>query len=347
MKQEVLKVDSREGWESIEDAIDRNEGVPDFIHVAHRDEGADGANLSRLAFRDRELRLIQDGLTNLGFYHYRVEDGTTRFVQHGALPRLWNHVKDGTYRRSEDGLVYDVELPESGRVERLVVVFSPMANDAFETSIQRFLVRTYPSLIRHLVPSTAVIRLADVGGVKGGFYIDTSYLPSNFAAVQRFIQDQCLQWEVPRENVVLYGPSKGGSGASIHGLAGDWSFVAVDPILSDEYYETEMQDLHFTTGGIYPRSKQEVVAGVVESRERRLPDARLVQSVITAPASPQKPYIERGLADCLSDLTVLSSRNEKIQDHPDVAKYTLPVQVMALNTTLSGFGLPPGSFEVS
>ncbi|MFI2362742.1 XcbB/CpsF family capsular polysaccharide biosynthesis protein [Promicromonospora sp. NPDC019610] len=343
----VVKATIADGAAGVAAQIERNGALPKYLHLDLLGVVPDGRNLMQAARQDPRARDALNYLTNNGFYIYKVDAGTTRLVQHDELKNLWQAVKSGTYKITPDNnVVYHFSPATNGRTTKLVVVFSPMT-DRLETSINRHFFQTYKAIQKHLVPGTGVLRIADLGGVRGAFYLNTTYLPGNSERISRFISEFIAENAIAQENVVLYGPSKGGSGALHQGLLNAWNFVAVDPILNDAHYEQNHDDVHFTSGGIFPETKESVFGRLAQyARGVQYPEW-YHPVVVTSHRSPQYEYIGTTLAPIGDHITFLDSDNQKIKTHSDVPGQTIQHQAMALNALLSGFGLPVGVHQVA
>ncbi|TGD30929.1 hypothetical protein EB835_10740 [Brevibacterium sp. S22] len=293
----------------------------------------------KIALSDERAKLLLQRLTNLGYSLYYHADGESRFIRHDRLRHHWPAVKSGAVSVSDSGIFYTLEEPSSRQVDRLVVVFSPVSSRA---RLVRYFRPSFATLRKFLAPNTAVLRVADIGGVKGAFYLDTTALPENGLNVHRLISDVAARFAVPRDSVVIYGASKGGTGAVYHGLAGGWRYVAVDPILSDVWYEDYKNDYHFTAGGTFPRPKQEVFSELFTeiTRDRGVSEPGSV--LITSSRSPQFAYTSELIEPLLKRMTIFDSQNSGIVKHPDVAPKTIYAQVMAINSLLLGVEIPAG-----
>ena len=256
MKNSIIWIADKAEADDIEQAIADNEGIPRYFRVQTESNLNPKQDVMKVALSDERTKLLLLKLTNLGFSLYYHTDGESRFIRHDRLRHHWPAVKSGAISVSDRGIFYSLEEPPSGRVENLVVVLSPVSS---QPRLIRYFWPSFATLQKYLAPHTAVLRVADMGGVKGAFYLDTTALPENSLNINRLIEELSARFEIRRDNVVIYGASKGGTGAVYHGLSGGWRYVAVDPILSDEWYEVHKEnDYHFTAGDVFPRSKQEV-----------------------------------------------------------------------------------------
>lgn len=343
MKNSILWIVAQAELDEIDHVISANEGLPRYFRVQTDPSLNPGHDLMKLALSDERAKRLLLKLTNLGYSLYYHADCESRFIRHDRLSRHWPAVKSGAIRVSSDDIFHTIEEPPSGRIERLVVIFSPVSS---RPRLVRYFRPSFSTLQKYIAPNTAVLRVADVGGVKGAFYLDTTALPKNSLNIYRLIHSTVERLAVPRNNVVIYGASKGGTGAVYHALAGGWHYVAVDPILSDEWYETYKNDYHFTTGSVFPRSKQEVFSDLFAevARDREAVDQGSV--LITSSRSPQFAYTSEAIRPLRERMTVFDSQNVGIKKHPDVAPKTIYAQVMAINSLLLGVGFPAGTLSI-
>lgn len=339
MKNNILWLKSETAVDEIDRLISANGGHPRYFRVDTSSAGTPEHDLMKIALRDSNARELLTNLTNLGFSLYYNSDNESRFIRYDRIVHHWPAVKDGTFTTSEDGVVHILEEPKTGQYDRLVVVFSPINSTP---RLARYFRPSFATLKKYLPPNTGILRIADVGGVKGAFYLDTTFLSDNSARIQRFIRSVLTETGVSDNNVVLYGASKGGTGALYHGLRGGWKFVATDPVLSDEWYEREKDDYHFTGTGIFPRPKQEVFADLISRSRLRLNRRGPASVIVTSSRSPQFAYTSQLIRPIRRRISVLDSGNPEIHEHPDVAPKTIYLQVMALNALLLGFGLGTG-----
>lgn len=326
--------------DDLDSAIALNGGRPRYVRIQTPDIQDD---LLRVSLRDDSIRELVCALANRGYYLYYNNADENRFVRHDRVPFHWPAVKNGIYNSSDDGLVYSFEESKSGTNESLVVVFSPINS---KPRLSRYFWNSFGTLGKFITPDTAILRIADVGGVKGAFYMDTSFSPNNSVLVRDFIRKFALGLGVRDSKVVLYGASKGGTGSLYHGLSGGWKFVSVDPILSDEWYEEHENDYHFTRGGVFSRSKQEVFSDLISNIDGDVLGEGALGAVITSARSPQYACIVETLEPISSGVSVLNSLNSDIREHPHVAPKTIYAQVMMLNIILTGLPVFPGESVV-
>jgi hypothetical protein len=299
------------------------------------------ANLILLSRRDANADRVLRTLTRHGFYLYKDADGISSFVRHAEVPKLWHRVVQGELSSTEHGVVYSYTPPLlETDTPKLLVVFSSIHEEMYSSSLMRYFTRNYATIQKYVPAETGILRIADLGGVTGAFYLDTAARPRNAAHVQQLIQDVARDHHVDGDSIVLYGASKGATGALYHAISLNVRCVAVDPVVSDEYYERRYRDSHYTAGGIFPRTKQEVFRDLVAGRGT---EGAGKWAVVCSERSPQFAYIEPMLVRPLRDTAAFfNSLHPDIHDHPDVGPNTLALTTMLLNNQLYGMPIPPG-----
>lgn len=304
----------------------------------------DGRSLLDLAMKNPDIRRITVELANRAFFAYAYKDGVTSFVHYSHIGRLWQRVRNGEFKISEQGIVYSLAEPLAGLApSRLVVVFSAMAKYIRGPYLMRHFEQNFASIQKYLPPGTAVLRISDFGGVVGGYYMDSYGLPDNERNVQALIRNVMARLGIGDDEVVLYGPSKGGSAALYHGLLGGFRVVSTDPILADDHDIRFHDDSHFTVG-VFPVDKRDKFRNLSASLDAgRVPPV----AIICSDKSPQFPYVTTVIQDPVrSKAAYFNSRHADIKTHPDVLLKTLNLTVMLLSMMLYKVPVPAGMHVV-
>jgi hypothetical protein len=313
-----------------------------FVHLRHPGED----NLIRLSRRDADLRAALLHLAGHGFLVYKsgtANGASTSFVHASFAPRFWVHNTDFGLRE-HDGICYRVELPANVPARRLLVIFSCIspADQMYEAGFSaRYFAQNLRQAPKYTPWDTAILRIADLGGVVGAFYTDTLAQPDNEARVSALIGKVMADLGVEPRHTVLYGASKGASGALLHSLRMGLNAVCVEPILADDYYVRRYRDSHFTAG-IFPRDKRELFASHLAADG---PEAGRV--VIYSSRSPQLPYIRDIAMDSPRGrrIAFIDVQSPAVADHPDVAPASLGLQVTLINQMLCGIEVPRVQFD--
>lgn len=343
MLEHILWVDMAASPKHVDAVVRDNDGLPRYFRVDTSSFGQPKQNLMSIALRDHVAKTLLVHLTNLGFYIYYNVDNETRLIRRDRIRHHWPAVKSGEISMSNDGVPYIYEPAVNGSTERLVVVFSPINSTP---RFKRYFRPSFGSLQKFVPPGTGILRIGDIGGVKGAFYLDTVDIPDNVERISRLISKFVSKFSIVRSKVVLYGASKGGTGSLYYGLSLGYKFVAVDPILSDEWYERELNDYHFTADGVFLQPKQDVFRSLIAHCVRSESAFESRGSVVTSWRSPQFEYLADMLSPLADSLCILDSGNSNIHSHPDVAPNTIYLQVVSLNNSLLGIDIPTGVLEV-
>lgn len=228
---------------------------------------------------------------------------------------------------------YTLDKPISGEQpnSRLLVVFSSIADLAFNANIdRRMFFKNFPNVAKYIPKNTYILRIADIGGVLGGFYLN-SHADMDFESkVQSLIRKIQLEHAIPDEYTVLYGTSKGATGALYHGIKMGLKAVSVDPIISDIHYVEKFNDLHFVEGA-FPIAKQDKFKELFdEYKHQDLTHIKLISSQ----NSEQFEYISELIL--LPKIGVCSYlfNNPSIKGHTTIGENTLNFVTAMLNNTL-------------
>ncbi|CED91550.1 XcbB/CpsF family capsular polysaccharide biosynthesis protein [Actinomyces succiniciruminis] len=324
-------------------------GEVDFIEVEHGCYVSGSDNLMRVARTYGEIRPVVFALAEHGFFAYASDGRTTRFVHRRRIPSFWQPVRQGDMKVDESGLIYKLFLPEGVRIGSLVVVFSSMSNPFDKASLTRYFEPNFQSISKHLPDGVAVLRIADLDGVVGGFYLPTVNYPRRDWEVRALIDKVSAGLDLEPSRVVVYGASKGGTAALSQVLLGGFRGVVVDPILDDASYESRYNDTHWTRGGVFLNAKDVYFDRLVanSSAGDRFDDARLV--LVSGVGSPLFSLVE-GMSERLDDVgrrhLFVVSVDERIVDHPHVSVRTLRTVTGLLNMQVEGISVCPGRREI-
>ena len=137
-----------------------------------------------------------------------------------------------------------------------------------------------------------------------------------------------------KENVVLYGASKGATASLYHGIKGSYNAVVVDPIVSDEYHEKKYNDSHFTQG-TFPFTKQEKFSQLFKECE-----VNSDINIIYSENSPVYDAINKNVKenDVLQKINYINVVHPKIKDHPDVGVNTIDILTLIINNLFYKLG---------
>ena len=102
----------------------------------------------------------------------------------------------------------------------------------------------WPTLHKYLANNTYILRVADSSLHSGSFFQNTEVYPDYEERIQELIQKIASENDILQERTVLFGDSRGGTGAFIHGLIGGYKTIAVDPLMKSKMYTDKGLDYH-------------------------------------------------------------------------------------------------------
>lgn len=316
-----------------------------IFEVTHDLHDFPEANLIRICHRNSELRPLMEEFAANGWLVYKIRNGSSFLLHQTQVPKIWHKVNDGSYSLDTNCTVFTLETPAPPEsIKGLVVVFSSMANPFDGPGLSRHFERNYRSLNRHIGADIAILRIADLDGVVGGFYLPTSWDPMRAEKIANLVDNTASRLGLPDSRVVLYGASKGGTGALFHSLQSGlrWASVAVDPVVDDRHYEDRYEDSHWTSGRIFPFRKRELFEEAVIHSRQESSWTCVRSAIITSPGSPLQDSVV-GVSELMDPAStlLLNVHDPKIRDHPDVSPNCVQTATALIN--MLSRGLPIGS----
>jgi hypothetical protein len=136
------------------------------------------------------------------------------------------------------GLFFETEKPkmvDQDLQNKLLVYFAPFPTRWDVKAVARMWSLKedrWPSLIRRVANNTFVLKIADSNLMSGSFFQNTENFPDYEDKIQELIKVVAEENNVTPDHILLYGDSRGGTGALIHSLIGHYHSVIVDPILN-------------------------------------------------------------------------------------------------------------------
>lgn len=290
------------------------------------------ANYNFLAVgrKNNEAKKVIADLANHGFFLTHHKNGVSlfkKFINGESFSKnfdkniqVWNDI------------LYAVESPVQPAGEcKLLVLFSSIADLPFNASIsRRMFFRNFDTIKKYVPQNTYVLRIVDLGGVLGSFYLPSNFDPSFGNKIQELIKKVAFENTISDSNIILYGSSKGGTGALYHGLLSGYKTLAVDPIVSDRFYLEKHNDQHFVTN-VFPESKDELFSRLM--REYGEVDLSNIH-IVTSPRSEQFESVYHEIILKNDSIHNYIFSNPAIKSHPDVAVQTLNFVTSMLNNLL-------------
>ncbi|MCF6243627.1 MAG: XcbB/CpsF family capsular polysaccharide biosynthesis protein [Sulfurovum sp.] len=288
-------------------------------------------NLLKVSRKYKQLKALVVTLANKGYYLTLFSKGISTFSKYQNAEQFLPFLTKKNYNyKVLDNLIYDLKLPEMMLSEsNLLVIFSSFQIYPYlDTSVdKRFFLKDFPSIQKYVPANTYVLRIADVGGVAGNFYLNTNFDSNIEVNVSKLIDHVRKSINVLKRNIVLFGFSKGATASLYYGIKYNYKAVAIDPILSDEYHIKTYNDSHFTVG-IFPESKQAKFKKLMSSYK-----THKNLYIISSQSSQQFYYIQNFIweYDLKKNINLVESNHPDIKEHPDVGPNTINLTIMLLN----------------
>ncbi|WP_273712843.1 XcbB/CpsF family capsular polysaccharide biosynthesis protein [Leuconostoc mesenteroides] len=144
--------------------------------------------------------------------------------------------------------VQDKIAQRSHKEDKMVVVFNHFSGSFSARLKERMPNDIWPDIQKNLIKDTYVLRIMDYNLSHGSSYINTVNFSNYEEQIQELIVKIMEEKNIKKENVVLWGSSKGATGAFYHAIFGDYKVVAIDPILDEGQYIKSKNDIHFLNG---------------------------------------------------------------------------------------------------
>ncbi|WP_010498636.1 XcbB/CpsF family capsular polysaccharide biosynthesis protein [Ligilactobacillus acidipiscis] len=181
------------------------------------------------------------------------------------------------------------------------------------------------SLKDSVVKDTYILEIGDINLMAGSFYTNTKNYPDYEKQVQDLIQAVAKKFNVGKNDIVLYGASRGGVGAVLHAALGNYKFIASDPVIDDTTWYLD-SDIHFVEG-VRDIDLTDKVSTALSNYQRSKGDGIILGTSnigVTFSAHLRLPLSKVTLLDLDIDL----------HRHPGFNKKTTSVQLSIINYLL-------------
>lgn len=309
---------------------------PEFLDC-HHEKPESWTSLIHLAQGDASARELMVSIAELGYVVYRAPAIGSQFVHRSAVDKVWKSLQDGTYKRSASGIVYSLTpARHEGAVSSLVVVFSSVAANRFTQLLDRHFYHSLPDLPRLVGGHTAVLRIADLDGVVGGYYLPTNSFPDGAQRVQALIDEVATSFGVDRARVVMFGASKGGTGALWHSITYGSHCVVVDPIITNNR-RSSVDEPYFVSTRIFLKTFDEEFASLLSAKQEVDGKQRVV---ITSQGSAEyDDVIALARSHFGAGVRVIESLDPHIRRHNQVARNSVALSLGLINLLAQGVPL--------
>lgn len=132
--------------------------------------------------------------------------------------------------------------------DKMVVIFNHFSGSFSARLKDRMPNNIWPDIQKSLIKDTYILRIMDYNLSHGSSYINTVNFSDYEDQIQELIVKVMDEKKIRKENVVLWGSSKGATGAFYHAILGDFKAVVIDPILDEKWYLENKNDIHFLDG---------------------------------------------------------------------------------------------------
>ena len=292
-----------------------------------------GHNLIGFARREKRATELIVKLASNGFFLVSSLAGNSKFEKFTTAKEFQSNIKVKNLQ-IYNNIYYTLEKPLLNFApNRLIVIFSSVADRAFNADIAvRNFFTNFGTISKYIPQNSYILRIADVGGVIGNFYMNTTFSNTIEDDIQGLLKYILKSNNIDKNSVVLYGGSKGGTAALYHGILGKYKAVAVDPIVSDEYHEQHSKDSHFTKQygeyRIYPKTKQDKFTTLMKTN-----DISENINIIYSEQSPIYEAINSIIKENDKDnkINYINVCHPQIKTHPDVAAKTINILMLVIN----------------
>lgn len=285
----------------------------------------DKRNILELSKNNYKVYEIYKELISHDFMFYFHSGNKSYFIKRKLIKNIWKRNDLVQY----GDLFYTIEKPLENRTNswsplRLIVMFSSMtADEYYSPNIGlRCFTKNFPSIQKSIVKNTMIMRIMDLNLSHGSHYINTDNYPNFENDVQESIINVMSQYNIHKDDVVLYGGSKGGTGALYHSLLGDYNSISIDPIISLLEYNEMMKDSHYLKG----LRKESILEDLKELSCKDLDYGKII---IGSPAIPFNYRLFSQLKN--NNIKIQDIFDESIKSHPDISSSCISEQVTYLN----------------
>lgn len=245
-------------------------------------------------------------------------------------------VSEYKYIKRYKGLMYTLTSPQSKRSSpslpnRLLVLFSHMNGGGeydSNNAVSRMFVQYFNDIQRSLVKNVFVLRIADLNLSHGSYFVNTKNYPTYEEEIQELIHSICKQFNIDSNDVVLYGGSKGGSGALLHAAIGNYNAVVGDPIIDASKYNEK--DWHFIKN-FREADLTDRISELAKNNTNKMYIFASKAQVFNYNTSMKFVSKLKGLAylvDLSEDISVIS--------HPHITSQSVPEQITLINLLFDG-----------
>lgn len=248
-------------------------------------------------------------------------------------------VKGYEYLKRHKNVFYTYHAPEAKRTSpslpnRLLVLFSHMNGTVKGYNNNNIITRTFNpyflDIQRSLVKNVHILRIGDITLSHGSYYHNTTVFPDYENQVQELINAYRKRFNISNDNTILYGGSKGGSGALLHSAIGDYYAICGDPILNLSFYNFDRNDFHFVQNFLPLDLTDNILRHMRTNKNKKFIFCHKNQK-LNYEASCHLAKLSKGITQIV-DL----SNDSKITKHPEITSNSVPEQITLMNLIFDG-----------
>nr|CCC56810.1 putative uncharacterized protein [Weissella thailandensis fsh4-2] len=254
------------------------------------------------------------------------------YVLHGNIGHSYRFIKrkllKGIYPKYKD-IHYSIIPPKESYNywdNRLIVRMLGFS-DHYNTSVfGRNFRRDFRSLKDSITKNTFILEIGDINLIAGSFYSNTNNFSDYEQQIGELIKRVTQKYNIPKSKVVMYGTSRGATGALLNGANNNYKIVVADPVIDDTAW-LNMNDSHFVNG-VRKVDLTEQVSEAIEGYKLSSNEAYILGTSnvgVTFAAHLRLP---------LNKITLLDMRM-KIYEHAVINSKSVPIQLAVINYLLA------------
>ncbi|MDU9349339.1 MULTISPECIES: XcbB/CpsF family capsular polysaccharide biosynthesis protein [Staphylococcus] len=283
-------------------------------------------NIIELSRNNKKIYNLYKRLLKNDYILYFHKDGISKLYKRKFIKELWKR-KD-LYQ--ENSVFYTLDEPDEKKMNEkldsftLLIIFTCMPpGDVYDSYLMsdRMFPKFFNNIERSLVKNVYTMRIMDLNCSHGSHYINTINNPNMEEDIIKAIENVKNNLDI--KNIVLYGASKGGTGALYYSSILDLKCLAVDPILSLGEYN--IKDEHFLKG----LRKEDISGDINNYLSKKSNNEKYIigsENVAFNYSMISKIKGEK--------VKVINKIDNHIVNHPDVSRNSVPEQLMLLNKML-------------
>lgn len=175
------------------------------------------------------------------------------YILHGSSGSSFRFIKrkllNGVYPKFKD-VHYRIIPPKDKKIygpNRLLVRMLSYTNQNALSTFDRNFQEDFQSLKSSIIKNTYILEIGDINLISGSFYSNTDNFPDYQQQIGELIKFIANKYNISSNRIVMYGASRGATGALFNGALNNYKIVATDPVIDGQAW-FNMNDRHFTAG---------------------------------------------------------------------------------------------------